>query len=84
MAFPRGSVPELVEEGVTGFIARDLEGLAALIRPGGAVDGFDRKRCRERAVERFSRSRMVTDYEELYQRAAADRALLRLADERVA
>lgn len=74
VAFPRGSVPELVEEGVTGFIARDLEEMVELIRPGGRVEGFDRERCRARAVERFGRERMVADYERLYARAAAERA----------
>jgi glycosyltransferase involved in cell wall biosynthesis len=74
VAFPRGSVPELVEEGVTGFIARDPEEMAELIRPGGALERFDRERCRERAVERFSRERMVVDYERLYERAASESA----------
>jgi len=71
VAFPRGSVPELVEPGVTGFIVEDVEEMADVIRPGGAVEGFDRQRCRERAVERFSRERMVRDYERLYERAIA-------------
>jgi len=74
VAFARGSVPELVEEGVTGFIARDAEEMAELIRHGGAVDRFDRRRCRERAVARFSRERMVLDYERLYQRAMSEAA----------
>jgi glycosyltransferase involved in cell wall biosynthesis len=71
VAFPHGSVPELVEPGVTGFVARDAEEMAEVIRPGGALDGFDRRRCRGRAVERFSRARMVADHERLYQRALA-------------
>jgi glycosyltransferase involved in cell wall biosynthesis len=54
VAFARGSVPELVEEGITGFIAHDVDHMADLIRPGGKVDAFDRLRCRARAVERFS------------------------------
>ncbi|MBA4156014.1 MAG: glycosyltransferase family 4 protein [Gemmatimonadetes bacterium] len=69
VAFPHGSVPELVEPGVTGFIARDSGEMAELIRPGGALESFDRRRCRERAVERFSRARMVADHERLYRRA---------------
>lgn len=66
VAFPRGSVPELVEDGLTGFIVRDAEEMADAIRPGGRVDGFDRRRCRERAVERFSSARMVEQHERLY------------------
>ncbi len=68
VAFARGSVPELIEEGVTGFVARSPEHIAELIRPGGPVDRFDRARCRRRAVERFSRDRMVDEHVALYER----------------
>jgi glycosyltransferase involved in cell wall biosynthesis len=69
VAFPRGSVPELVEHGVTGFIARSAEEIAAIIRPGSPLERFDRQRCRERAVERFGRARMAEQYERVYERA---------------
>lgn len=69
VAFPRGSVPELVEPGVTGFVVRDAAEMAEAIRPGGPLDGFDRRRCRERAVERWGRGRMVEEHERLYRRA---------------
>jgi glycosyltransferase involved in cell wall biosynthesis len=72
VAFPRGSVPELVEPGLTGFIAKDADEMRDLIRPGGPLDDFDRARCRERAIERFGRDRMVDDYERLYARVMAD------------
>ena len=71
VAFGRGSVPELVEDGVTGFIAASEEEMIELIRPGGPVDGLDRRRIREEATRRFDRSRMVSDYERVYQAAAA-------------
>ena len=70
VAFPMGSVPELVEHGVTGFIATSLEHMAELIRPGGAIDAFDRVKCRRRAIERFSASRMVADHIALYERVS--------------
>lgn len=72
VAFPRGSVPELVEPGITGFIVRNEDEMVETIRPGGILDGFDRKRCRERAVERFGRNRMVRDHEHLYTRIIAE------------
>jgi glycosyltransferase involved in cell wall biosynthesis len=76
VAFGMGSVPELVENGVTGFIATSPEHMVELIRPGGAVDGIDRVRCRRRAVERFSADRMVADHVALYERVrTAARAL---------
>lgn len=70
VAFGRGSVSELVEQGVTGFIARSADEMVELIRPGGAVDSFDRVRCRNRAVQRFSRDRMVAQHIAVYERLA--------------
>jgi glycosyltransferase involved in cell wall biosynthesis len=72
VAFPRGSAPELVEEGVTGFLVSDAHQMTELIRPGGALEGFDRRRCRARAAERFGRARMAADYERLYTRAVQE------------
>jgi glycosyltransferase involved in cell wall biosynthesis len=70
VAFGRGSVPELVEHGLTGFVASSESDMVELIRPGGPVDALDRRRIREIAVRRFDRSRMVADYERVYQAAA--------------
>ncbi|MFL5618154.1 MAG: glycosyltransferase family 4 protein [Gemmatimonadaceae bacterium] len=72
VAFARGSVPELVEDGRTGLIATSMEHMAELIRPNGPVDRIDRVACRARAIERFSRDRMVSDYLALYERARAN------------
>jgi glycosyltransferase involved in cell wall biosynthesis len=66
VGFPRGSLPELVEQGVTGYLVQDEKAMVELIRRGGPIDGFDRLRCRARAIERFSSARMVADYERLY------------------
>jgi glycosyltransferase involved in cell wall biosynthesis len=71
VAFGRGSVPELIEHGVTGFLATSEDEMVQLIRPGGAVDALDRRRIREAAVRRFDRARMVADYERVYHAAAA-------------
>jgi len=82
VAYERGSVPELVEDGLTGFIAHSFEHLVELIRPGGAVDSFDRRRCRARAIERFSRDRMVAEHLALYDRACRRIPALALGNER--
>jgi glycosyltransferase involved in cell wall biosynthesis len=66
VAFARGSVPELVETGVTGFVVRTVEEMARAIRPGGPVDRLDRRRIRELAALRFGRDRMVEEYEGVY------------------
>jgi glycosyltransferase involved in cell wall biosynthesis len=75
VAYGSGSVPELIEPGGTGFIVRTLEEMVQVIRPGGVLDNFDRRACRARAIERFSRERMVTDHERLYARVAAQSAV---------
>jgi len=78
LAFPHGSARELIDVGITGFLPTTADEMAAMLRPGGAVDTVDRAQCRQRAVERFSRTRMVTDYERLYARAV-ERAIAEAA-----
>jgi glycosyltransferase involved in cell wall biosynthesis len=59
------SVPEIVTDGDTGFLRFELSALAqALTR----VPELDRKRCREKAVNCFSTSRMVAEHLQLYRR----------------
>jgi glycosyltransferase involved in cell wall biosynthesis len=85
VAYSRGSVPELVEDGVTGFIATSFEHMVELIRPGGAIESIDRARCRQRAMERFNADRMVAEHVTLYERIRNPAASLRRsADSRVA
>jgi glycosyltransferase involved in cell wall biosynthesis len=58
-----GSVPEIVDDGVTGYISDDPADLAeALARVGQ----LDRSSCRKSAETRFSTQRMVADHVELY------------------
>jgi glycosyltransferase involved in cell wall biosynthesis len=65
VATPRGSMPELVEPGVTGFLAETDEELARLV---GRIGEIDRADCRRRAGERFGYRRMAADYEAFYRR----------------
>jgi glycosyltransferase involved in cell wall biosynthesis len=67
VATPRGSLPELVAHGVTGFLAATDEELAGFVREVGRID---RAACRRRAEERYSVGRMVAAYEALYARVA--------------
>jgi glycosyltransferase involved in cell wall biosynthesis len=78
VAFPRGSAPELIEEGVTGFLVQDAREMSELIRPGGALDHFDRRRCRALAAERFGKTRMADEYERVYALAVEEAHSLRL------
>lgn len=63
LATPRGSVPEVVEPGVTGFIAEERDELAGCAE---AAAGLDRETVRERAKKRFSVTSMVDAYEAAY------------------
>jgi glycosyltransferase involved in cell wall biosynthesis len=64
LAFPRGAAPEIVEPGVTGFLAQNVDEMYALLE--GPVQRLDRRRCRARAAERFGRDRMVAQYLQIY------------------
>jgi glycosyltransferase involved in cell wall biosynthesis len=63
IGFRRASVPEVVEDGVTGFVVDDAPAMAAAI---GRLDEIDRRACRSEAERRFSVSRMVDDYIDRY------------------
>lgn len=67
VAYARGAVPEIVDEGVTGFIARDEAQLASILVGPASPARFDRERCRAYASERFGAGRMVDDYLRLYE-----------------
>lgn len=64
IAYRRGSVPEIVEPGVTGFIVHDEEEAAAACRRASMLD---RAKVRRRFEERFTAQRMARDYLRLYQ-----------------
>lgn len=69
VAYRRGSMSEVVDEGVTGFLAGDVaEAVTAVDR---AVR-LDRAAVRERATSRFGVDRMVADYLRVYRRVLGD------------
>jgi len=65
IALGQGSVPEVIEDGVTGFICADEDELVAAIDRLGEID---RARCRAEAERRFSPAAMAAAYERLYER----------------
>lgn len=65
VATPWGSVPELIRDGITGFIRADARDLVDALRRVGSID---RGQCRKEAAERFSTERMVADHLALYER----------------
>ena len=68
IAFRRGSMPELIEHGKTGYLTEDVEGAVDLV---SACGGLDRWHIAERARDRFSVERMVDGYIEVYRNILA-------------
>ncbi|MBR0869009.1 glycosyltransferase family 4 protein [Bradyrhizobium tropiciagri] len=68
IAYRSGSVPEVVEDGVTGFVVESEEEAVMAIRK---LDRLDRQTVRARFEERFSASRMAKEYEGRYRLIAA-------------
>ncbi len=62
VAFRSGALPEIVEDGRTGFLVRDGQEMAEAI---GRVGEIKRPVCRQAARERFGRERMITRYLEV-------------------
>jgi glycosyltransferase involved in cell wall biosynthesis len=67
IATPLGSLPELLREGSTGFLVRDV---AAAVTAVQRVCGIDRRACRDEAVSRFSADRMINAYSSLFEQIA--------------
>jgi glycosyltransferase involved in cell wall biosynthesis len=64
IAYNHGSVPEIIEHGVTGFIVgNEAEAVAAL----NQIETLDRGRIRARFEERFTARRMAQDYVEVFE-----------------
>ncbi len=65
IAYRKGSMPEVVDEGVTGYLVADVDEAVAAVERAGRLD---RAACARRARERFSRDRMVDDYLAIYRK----------------
>jgi glycosyltransferase involved in cell wall biosynthesis len=70
IAYPCGSVPEVLDHGVTGFIVDDCSEAARAV---GKIGKFDRRRIRETFEKRFTSERMAQSYLDYYE-AIAGRA----------
>ncbi len=68
---PCGSVPEIVTDGLTGFICDNNDSMVVAVQ---AAATLDRSACRREVETTFSVQRMVADHVELYRRIAADAA----------
>src|SRR4029453_14220320 len=66
-AYRPGSTPEILDDGVTGFIC---DSMAEKIKKLGQLPSINRRRCRDAFENRFTVSRMVKDYLAVYERMA--------------
>jgi len=71
VAFRHGSVPEVLDDQISGFVVDDVEQAVEALK---AIRHFDRARCRRVFEERFSVRRMAQDYVKIYQRVIDGRA----------
>nr|WP_294507284.1 glycosyltransferase family 4 protein [uncultured Rhodopila sp.] len=67
IAFNHGSVPEVIDNGVTGFIVNDID---EAVKALGKVDTLDRAKVRATFDRRFTSRRMAEDYVDLYETLA--------------
>ena len=71
IAYRRGSLPEIIDHGVTGFLCETLDEMVQSVRH---VSVIDRNRCRHAFDARFSTERMVQDYLRVYERLVGSTA----------
>ncbi len=63
IAYPRGSVPEVIDEGVTGFVVDSVDAAVGAIEQAGYLS---RRDVRDRFEQRFTSNRMARDYLDIY------------------
>ncbi len=69
IAYRRGSMPEVVDIGQTGFLVENAIEAAVAV---SAIASLDRAKCRDVAARRFSAERMVLDYVAVYEQVLRD------------
>jgi glycosyltransferase involved in cell wall biosynthesis len=65
LAYRRGSIPEILEDGITGFICDNLDEMVSALN---RLPRIERQRCRQAFETRFTVTRMATNYVELYEK----------------
>jgi glycosyltransferase involved in cell wall biosynthesis len=65
IAFPRGSIREVIRHGETGYIVEDIEHAVNAV---AALQSIDRSACRKDVEQRFSHTRMARDYVDAYEK----------------
>jgi glycosyltransferase involved in cell wall biosynthesis len=66
----RGSIPEVVTDGETGFVCDDVD---EMVKAVGRIGTLSREACRRRCKDHFSAQAIVDAYQQLYVRHASGR-----------
>jgi glycosyltransferase involved in cell wall biosynthesis len=69
IAFNRGSIPEIIKTGVTGYVVEDVEGMMDALHN---IDAISRAACRAHVLEQFNVGRMTDGYEAIYKKVVGD------------
>ena len=75
IAFPCGSTPEIIDDGLSGFLVSDIAEAVAAVQRVGALD---RVKARETFERRFTIERVARDYMQIYRKLSRARTPLRL------
>lgn len=70
IAFNRGSMPEIIQDSVNGFLVSDVSQAAEAVE---RIPTLSRKKCRDVVEERFSQGRMVEEYLKVYAQVLEER-----------
>jgi hypothetical protein len=68
IAYRKGSVPEVMANGITGFVVDNQSDAVEAVH---RIPSIDRRRCRQEFLDRFSAPRMARDYLKIYERIMA-------------
>ncbi len=72
IGYSRGAVPEVVVDGVTGYVGNNLDDLVTAV---GRLDMIDRQACRHRVEEHYSESAIVDGYIDVYRQLCAKQSV---------
>ena len=64
VAFVRGSLKDLIVDGTTGFLVKDVKGAIAAVRKLDQINGYE---CHRHALKKFSLDRMIDEYINVYE-----------------
>ena len=65
IAYPNGSLPELIDDGKTGFLVNSIDQAIEAVKN---IDSIAREECHRQAIERFDASIMATNYVKVYEK----------------